>query len=121
MFEIDSVVLYVEDIAVSKKFYSELPECSAQQLSPTFISFELGSGSKLELKERASSQPPATVTGGGMELSIRVPDETMLKRLYEQWKSRGISFAQTPTVLVFGQTFVALDPDGHRIRIFAQS
>ena len=121
MLSIDSIVLYVEDIVVSKMFYTDLLECSAQQLSPTFISLELGAGSKLELKERASSQPPATITGGGTELSIRVPDETTLNKLFEKWKSKGIRFAQTPTTQVFGQTFVALDPDGHRIRIFAQS
>jgi catechol-2,3-dioxygenase len=119
MYAIDSVVLYVEDIAVSKRFYTELLERSPQELSPTFISFELESDLKLELKERAKAQPPATITGGGTELSIRVPDETSLNRLFEQWKSRGIGFAQTPTTLVFGLTFVALDPDGHRLRIFA--
>lgn len=121
MYPIDSVVLYVENITVSKKFYTELLERNPQDLSPTFSSFELGSGLKLELKERAKAQPPATITGGGTELSIRVPDETSLNQLFEQWKSKGIGFAQEPTTLVFGQTFVALDPDGHRIRIFAQN
>jgi hypothetical protein len=27
--------------------------------------------------------------------------------------------AQTPTEMDFGTTFVALDPDGHRLRVFA--
>jgi hypothetical protein len=65
MFALDSIVLYVENISVSKKFYTELLESSAQELSPTFVSFELDSAIKLELKQRAQTQPPSTVTGGG--------------------------------------------------------
>jgi catechol-2,3-dioxygenase len=121
MYAIDSLVLYVEDIAVSKAFYAALLERSPQELSPTFVSFEVGSGMKLELKERAAAQPPATITGGGTELSLQAPGAASLNRLYEQWKSKGARFAQTPTHLVFGLTFVALDPDQHRIRVFAQN
>jgi catechol-2,3-dioxygenase len=121
MYPIDSVVLYVEDIAVSKRFYAELLESNPQQLSPTFVSFELEAGPKLELKQRAESVPPATITGGGGELSILIPDAASLTMLFEKWKSRGVRFLQTPTTVVFGLTFVALDPDRHRIRVSAQN
>lgn len=120
MFAFDSIVLYVENISVSKKFYVELLGSTAQELSPTFVSFGLDSGLKLELKERAQSQPPSTTTGGGTEMCIKLQDEKSLNRLFEQWRSRGVSFAQLPTALLFGPTFVALDPDGHRIRAFAE-
>jgi catechol 2,3-dioxygenase-like lactoylglutathione lyase family enzyme len=120
MIEMDSIVLYVEDIAVSRKFYTELLERKAQELSPTFLSFELDSGLKLELKVRARSEPPATMTGGGTEICFKVPDEKALLGLFEQWKGKGARFAQSPTKLVFGMTFVAMDPDGHRLRVFVQ-
>lgn len=119
MYPIDSVVLYVEDIGTSKSFYTDLLECPAQDLSPTFVSFELDGGPKLELKQRAESIPPATITGGGTELSIRVPDTESLLNLFAQWKLKGVRFLQMPAELVFGLTFVALDPDEHRIRVFA--
>ncbi len=121
MYPIDFVVLYVEDIAVSKRFYAELLESNPQELSPTFVSFELEAGLKLELKQRAEFVPPATITGGGGELSILVPDAASLTLLFEKWKSRGVRFLQMPTTAVFGLTFVALDPDEHRLRVFTQS
>jgi catechol 2,3-dioxygenase-like lactoylglutathione lyase family enzyme len=121
MIEVDSIVLYVEDLALSRKFYTDLLERRPQEPSPTFLSFELDSGLKLELKVRAKSQPPATMTGGGAEICVKVPDEKALHGLFEQWKAKGARFAQSPTKLVFGMTFVALDPDGHRLRVFVQS
>ena len=30
-----------------------------------------------------------------------------------------LAIAQAPATLDFGHTFVALDPDGHRLRVFA--
>jgi len=121
MFQVDSIVLYVEDLAVSKKFYADLFERRPQEPSPTFLSLELDTGLKLELKVRAKSEPPATMTGGGTEVCFKVPDEKALNGLFEQWKAKGARFAQPPTRLVFGMTFVAMDPDGHRLRVFVQS
>lgn len=34
-------------------------------------------------------------------------------------RERGLSIAQAPVAMDFGMTFVALDPDGHRLRVFA--
>jgi catechol 2,3-dioxygenase-like lactoylglutathione lyase family enzyme len=120
MYDLDSIVLYVDDVSRSKKFYAELLDCIPKELSPTFVSFELESGLKLELKVGAVSQPPSAVRGGGTEISIKVPNEASLRAVFEAWKAKGIDFAQQPTMLVFGPTFVALDPDAHRIRVFAE-
>lgn len=38
-------------------------------------------------------------------------------RLYEAWKALGVPFEQEPMTAVFGLTFVALDPDSHRLRV----
>ena len=32
---------------------------------------------------------------------------------------RGVKIAQAPTRMDFGYTFLGLDPDGHRVRVFA--
>ncbi len=70
-------------------------------------------------EEEPLSLPPSTTTGGGTEMCIRLHDEEALNRLFEEWKARGVGFARPPTTLVFGRSFVALNPDGHRIRAFA--
>jgi hypothetical protein len=39
--------------------------------------------------------------------------------IHAQWRDLGVIFLQPPTTLVFGTTFVALDPDEHQIRVFS--
>lgn len=113
------VVLYVKDINVSKTFYSALLGCSPKELSPTFMSYQLDSGMVLELWQLDKVHPPASITGGGSELCIVLPDYDAVNRLYEEWTGRGVEFAQPPVKAVFGLTFVAKDPDGHRLRAVA--
>jgi len=119
MINFEFVVLYVEDIAASKKFYSELLGRKPLELSPTFARFPSETGAILELCERRSVLPPSSVSGGGAELCLRLADSASVLSLFEEWKRMGLKFAQEPTPMVFGLTFVALDPDAHRIRVFA--
>ena len=49
----------------------------------------------------------------------QVADAEAVARTHADWKSRGLPIAQAPTAMDFGHTFVALDPDGHRLRVFA--
>ncbi len=120
MLTISSIVLYVEDIKASQNFYQDLFDCKATELSPTFVSFNLGSGSMLTLKQRAQVIPPSDMTGGGTELSLAASDKESLMHLYQTWGTQGVTFLQPPTEFIFGIAFVALDPDNHRIRVFAQ-
>jgi predicted enzyme related to lactoylglutathione lyase len=48
-----------------------------------------------------------------------VPDATAVEATHADWSKRGLTIAQPPTRMDFGHTFVALDPDGHRLRVFA--
>lgn len=41
--------------------------------------------------------------------------------LHAEWTPQELTIAQAPVALDFGYTFVALDPDGHRLRVFAPS
>lgn len=119
MFKLDSFVLYVENIETSQKFYSEILECAGQVLSPTFVSFALDTDITVQLKQLDHVSPSADITGGGTELSLVAKSQEALHTLYNQWRAKGVQFLQTPTELVFGLTFVAIDPDGHRVRVFA--
>ena len=56
--------------------------------------------------------------GGGAEISIAVSDKNSLDQLFRNWNKLNIRFEQSIEELVFGFNFLAVDPDGHRIRVF---
>ncbi|MCW8336554.1 glyoxalase [Vibrio paucivorans] len=119
MFKIDSIVLYVTEVKASSAFYAQLFDCTAEMLSPSFAVIEFASNVKVTLQQIDSLTPTSVVTGGGTELSIPVESKAVLEKIYRSWLLKGIEFAQLPEESVFGINFVALDPDGHRIRVFA--
>ena len=82
--------------------------------------FALDQGVMLGLWSRRTVEPAATPAGGG-ELGFPVGDDAAVDALHADWARRGMTIAQAPTKLDFGRTFVALDPDGHRLRVFAPS
>jgi predicted enzyme related to lactoylglutathione lyase len=41
-----------------------------------------------------------------------------VKAKFTDWKRRGLNIIQEPVQMDFGYTFVAADPDGHRLRVF---
>jgi len=112
------LLLYVDSPATSANFYSRLLDRPPVELSPTFALFILDSGLKLGLWSRQDVEPATQVTGGGGELALAVADNQTVDRLHGQWAESNVSIAQAPTRLDFGYTFVALDPDGHRLRVF---
>ncbi len=115
MFTIDSFVFYDTVIHLSIDFYSIDFDCEQTLLSPTFAALTFASNVKITLKQSDALTP----TGGGTELSIAMTGKQALENLYKEWKAKGIQFEQAPEESVFGINFVAIDPDGHRIRIFA--
>jgi hypothetical protein len=40
-----------------------------------------------------------------------------VRALHARWRNAGVQIEQDLQEAVFGLTFVALDPDGHRIRV----
>jgi catechol 2,3-dioxygenase-like lactoylglutathione lyase family enzyme len=117
MVAFEYILLFVRDVAASTRFYTKLLDCQPVALSPTFVRFPLASGAQLELWQSDSVDPPSDVTGGGMELGVAVADADAVDQLFDDWEGKGVTFAQRPTTMGFGRTFVALDPDGHRIRV----
>ena len=83
--------------------------------SPTFAMFALPSGTALGLWSSSTIAPPVGVAPGSSELCF-VEDD--VDAVHASWVARGIPIAQEPTDMDFGRTFVALDPDGHRLRVF---
>lgn len=115
------VVIYVESAPASAKFYADLFGRPPVESSPRFAMFALDSGMMLGVWSRNEVAPAVTATPGTSELVVMVADGSALNALLENWRRRGLRIAQEPTKMDFGQTFVALDPDGHRLRVLAQS
>lgn len=114
------IILYVDNPAASADFYAALLGKPPVESSPTFAMFALPSGVVLGLWSRHTVEPAASATlGGGSEVAFAVGSKDEVTALYDAWTGRGLRVAQKPVDLDFGHTFVALDPDGHRLRVFA--
>lgn len=113
------VLLYVASPPSSAAFYSGLLGRPPVEASPNFAMFVLESGVMLGLWSRADVQPAAAAPAGSGELAFSVEANTAVDTLHADWSGRGLRIAQPPTAMDFGYTFVALDPDGHRLRVFA--
>ena len=120
MFDPSFVLLYVSSPEASAKFYSELLDIAPLESAPTFAMLALKSGIKLGLWSSATVTPAATAVGGS-ELACPVGDNAAVDAMHSAWVARGLTIVQAPCMLDFGYTFVALDPDGHRLRVFAPS
>lgn len=79
----------------------------------------LRDGVMLGLWSQADVEPAALGAPGGSEVAFTVVDADAVQDTYQDWAKRGLNIAQLPTKMDFGTTFVALDPDGHRLRVFA--
>ena len=112
-------LLYVDSPATSANFYSRLLDKPPVELNPTCALFILDNGVKLGLWSRHTVQPAAEATGGGGEVGFALADAAAVRALHDQWVERGAPILQSPTAVDFGYTFVAQDPDGHRLRAFS--
>jgi predicted enzyme related to lactoylglutathione lyase len=119
MTDFNLVVLYVKDPGASSAFYKELLDRPIVQSSPKFAVLPLGKEAMLGLWQREDVEPRAVYETGGGEVAFTVADAEAVRATHEAWKARGLKIAQAPTAMNFGHTFVALDPDGHRLRVFA--
>ncbi|SHM36521.1 Catechol 2,3-dioxygenase [Duganella sacchari] len=115
----DYVLLYVDNPAASGEFYADLLNVQPVETSPTFVLFVLPSGLKLGLWSRHTAEPTVQAFAGGSELAFAVPDRSVVNDMYADWSARGLAIAQRPVAMDFGFTFVALDRDGHRLRVLA--
>lgn len=118
MLEPSTVVLYVDNLAISSQFYQDLLKIKPVEASPTFHTFTFSNGINLGLKAKHSVEPPAHENGeGNGELAFTLDNRKKVDELFSKWQHNGINIIQTPTIVTYGYTFVALDPDGNRLRV----
>lgn len=112
------VLLYVENPPASASFYADLLGRPIIDSSPTFAMLPLSEGVMLGLWSRKTVEPAATAYAGASEVAFTVEDMAAVKATFADWKQRGLPILQEPVQMDFGHTFVAADPDGHRLRVF---
>ncbi len=113
------LLLHVEDHAASATFYNELLGIPIIEQKEDFAMLPLRDGVMLGLWSRHTVEPASTGQSGASEVAFTVADAAAVEALHAEWAGRGLTILQAPTQMSFGTTFVALDPDGHRLRIFA--
>ncbi|WP_447935774.1 VOC family protein [Stenotrophomonas lactitubi] len=121
MFKPSTLLQYVRDVATSVAFYSGILGTPPVEQSPGFALFLLGDGAALGLWQRDDVQPPVTAEAGAAELAMVVANPDEVRQLHDAWRALGVQIAQAPVTLEFGHTFVGVDPDGHRLRVYSRA
>ena len=108
-------LLFVTNPQKSSLFYQEILGLKPIEESPTFVMFALNNGVMLGLWSKYTAEPRVDAPAGALEICF--PAENV-DALYEEWGRKNVTVDQKPTDMDFGRTFVVLDPDGHRIRVY---
>lgn len=109
------VLLFVTNPQASSRFYEDLFGIKPIETSPTFALFALSNGVMLGLWNKYTAEPRVEAPAGALEICFPTDD---VDALHELWSNKHLVVAQKPTEMNFGRTFVVLDPDGHRIRVY---
>jgi predicted enzyme related to lactoylglutathione lyase len=112
------VLLYVADPQASAEFYTRLLDREPRDASPNFVMFELKPGLMLGLWARRDVEPAPHGQADTGELAMAVGTNEEVEALSADWNGKGAKILQEPVTMDFGRTFLAADPDGHRLRVF---
>ncbi|WP_428154673.1 VOC family protein [Brevundimonas sp.] len=112
MTEIEDILLAVADPETSARFYAGLFDCRPVMAGPDRALFVLSSGRALGLLRRA---------GDGQVCEVDFPLEGVeaVDQAHIDWWDRGARILTPPMDTQPGRSFVAGDPDGHRLRVYA--
>ncbi len=113
------VILYVKSPVESARFYSGLLGQPIADQAETFAMLPLNDQVMLGLWSAATVTPQPAASPGAGEVAFTVESPADVDATHMSWRDKGLAILQSPTDLDFGRTFVALDPDGHRLRVFA--
>lgn len=112
-------ILLVNDARLSAEFYGRLLGAEPVDASDTFALFILESGMKLGLWSRHTAEPAVSTSGSGVEIAFQMDSDADVDTCHADWSAKGLPILQKPTLMDFGYTFTAADPDGHRLRVYA--
>ena len=119
MFKPNSIIIYAEDVSKSTGFYAKILKAEPLERYNEFSVFALSSDFILGIQSKAGIDPKPQVHFGGFEICMSDITNDEVDSIYQQWHELNVQIEMPPTQLDFGYTFVALDPDGHRLRVCA--
>ena len=121
MFKPSTLLQYVRDVAASATFYSGILGTPPVEQSPGFALFLLGDGAARGRWQRDGVLPQVTAEAGAAELAMVAASPAEVQQLHDAWRALGVQITQAPVTLEFGHTFVGVDPDGHRLRVYSRA
>ncbi len=125
--QVTAVMLGVEDLARSKKFYGEGLGCTIDQDYPNFVSFNLGEGSSsLALYERGAAAQDAGVSPGGsgfrgVSFHYIVPSREAVDEVMGHAVAAGGGVVREAAGAQWGYFGYFSDPDGHLWKVASSS
>ncbi len=114
------IILYVKDVNSSVAFYKTILNHEADQQSDGFAMFALPTSLMLGLWKTQEVAPSVADAAkpGSMEISLPVSSHSEVDVVADAWAKSGTEIIQQPVDMPFGRTFTAIDPDGHRLRVY---
>ncbi|MBW5407113.1 VOC family protein [Morganella morganii] len=117
MFKPNSIILYVRDTEKSTCFYTKLLNAEPDEQYSEFSVFALSDNMILGLQAKSGIDPAPQPCIGGVEICMSDVSNREVDDIYRRWCEPGVKIIMKPVILDFGYTFVATDPDGHRLRV----
>lgn len=111
------LLFYVKNPLKSGDFYANIFQQQPVAAYPTYVAFTFSNGLTFSLWSIDAKDFVSVGSGCRSELAFMVNDDNEVRQLRNDWEKLGVSIEQDLHEAVFGLTFVALDPDGHRIRV----
>ena len=125
--QVTTIMLGVEDLARSKKFYGDGLGCTIEQDYPTFVSIGLGDGSSslaLYPKEAAAQDAGVSPDGSGfrgVSFHFIVSSREKVDEVLGQATAAGGDAVKEPTATGWGYFGYFSDPDGYLWKVASSS
>lgn len=118
MTDVSTLLLHVADPAASADFYRHILYREPVEASDAFVLFLLSPRLALGLWRADAIDPPATGATDSIEIGFKQSRDGV-DACHADWLAQDVAMLMPPTDRPFGRSFVALDPDGHRLRVYA--
>jgi uncharacterized protein len=125
--QVTAIMLGVQDLARSKKFYGEGLGCPIDQDHPNFVSFNLGEGSSsLALYEREAAAQDAGVSSEGsgfrgVSFHFIVPSSEAVDEVMGNAVAAGAGVVKEAAASHWGYFGYFSDPDGYLWKVASAS